>query len=78
VSQTCIFDTKRTNDDFQVAPQTTPAPLSDRRRCAALPLLISGGELEKGPICTANLLAHGRRDWLPSRSFEAAKTDWSV
>jgi hypothetical protein len=27
LSQTCIFDTKRTNDDFQVALQTTPVPL---------------------------------------------------
>lgn len=27
VSQTCIFATKRTNDDFWVTLQTTPVPL---------------------------------------------------
>ncbi|MCI0420296.1 MAG: CRTAC1 family protein, partial [Acidobacteria bacterium] len=50
VSQTCIFDTKHSNDEFRVTLQTTPVPLRDRRRCAALPLLISGGEPEKRPI----------------------------
>lgn len=44
MSPTCIIDTKRTNEDFQVMLQTTPA------RCAAHPLLISGGESEKRPI----------------------------
>ena len=27
VSQTCIIDTKRTNDDFRFTHQTTPVPL---------------------------------------------------
>ncbi len=49
VSQTCIFDTKRSNDEFRVTLQTTPVPLRDRCRCAAHPLLISG-EPEKRPI----------------------------
>ena len=50
VSRTRIFDTKRANADFRVTLQTTPVPLRDRRRCAALPPLISGGESEKCPI----------------------------
>ena len=50
VSSTHILDTKRANEDFRVTFQTTPVPLRDRRRCAALPLLISGGEPEKRPI----------------------------
>ncbi|MCI0421995.1 MAG: hypothetical protein L0312_22665, partial [Acidobacteria bacterium] len=33
-SQTGIFDTKRSIDDFRVTLQTTPVPLRDRRRCA--------------------------------------------
>jgi hypothetical protein len=49
VSQTGIFNTKRLNDVFRVTLQTTPVPLRDRRRCAALPLLRSG-EPEKRPI----------------------------
>jgi hypothetical protein len=27
VSQTCVFDTKRSIDAFQIIPQTTPVPL---------------------------------------------------
>ena len=34
VLSTRIFDTKRANEDFRVAFQTTPVPLCDRRRCA--------------------------------------------
>ncbi|MCI0424174.1 MAG: hypothetical protein L0312_34025, partial [Acidobacteria bacterium] len=40
VSQTCMFDTNRSNDDFRVTLQTTPVPVRDRCRCATLPLLI--------------------------------------
>ena len=50
VSRTRRFDTKRANEAFRVTFQTTPVPLRDRCRCAALPLLISGGESEKRPI----------------------------
>ena len=57
VSRTRIFDTKRSNDDFRVTFQTTPVPPRDRCRCAALPLLISGGEPEKCPISTRPTLA---------------------
>ena len=38
VSGTRIFDTKGTNEAFRVTFPTTPVPLRDRRRCAALPL----------------------------------------
>jgi hypothetical protein len=34
----------------KIFPQTTPVPLRDRCRCAAHPLLISGGKPEKRPF----------------------------
>ena len=44
------YSTRNANEGFRVTFQTTPVPLRDRCRCAALPLLISGGEPEKRPI----------------------------
>ena len=48
VSRTRIFDTKRANEDFWVTFQTTPVPLRDRRRCAALVPLVQGGPYPGG------------------------------
>ncbi len=49
VPQGLLLHTKRLNDDSRCIPQTTPVPLRDRCRCAAHPLLISGGEPESRP-----------------------------
>jgi hypothetical protein len=54
VSEILKLGTKRLNDASWHFPQTTPEPLRDRCRCAALPLLISG-ELKKRPISSVSL-----------------------
>ena len=53
VPEEFVVRTKRLDHGSRSVPQTTPVPLRDHCRCAAHPLLNSGGESKKHPISNA-------------------------
>jgi CHASE1-domain containing sensor protein len=63
VSQTCVFDTKRSIEAFQVIPQTTPVSLRGT----------SPPDLRRGARKTSNLRFPGERE---SRWWLQPTDDW--